>query len=319
MRISIAMATYNGANFLQRQLDSFLSQTRQPDELVVCDDGSSDDTFSILERFRQTAPFSVRIYRNAVNLGFTKNFEKALTKCTGDLVFLSDQDDIWLPEKVAFVEEIFLENPDKLLVIHDGRLVDEHLVGHGANIFSQVSAAYGSPDSILTGALTAVRKELLACALPVPDGMVGHDVWLHNIARLLDSRCVIDKELQLIVRHGANTSGWIGSSIEKINKWDLWCYEFKTRPATSYSDRVLINEGSQARLTKILDRDNSYSSEIVEKSLSHLRKELEALRYRDRLANSNWFKQKAMCLRMWFRGDYRYFSGVRSFMRDLVR
>ena len=319
MRISIAMATYNGANLLQRQLDSFLSQTRQPDELVVCDDGSSDDTLGILERFRQEVPFAVRTYRNEVSLGFTKNFEKALTKCTGDLIFLSDQDDIWFPDKVAFVVEIFLANPDKLLVIHDGGLVDEHLVAHGATIFSQVAAAYGSPRSVVMGALTVVRKELLSCALPVPHGMVGHDVWLHNVAKLLDSRLVIDEELQLIVRHGANTSGWIGSSVEKINKWDFWNFEFNTTPATNYGDRILINETSQTRLNKILDGDNSYPREIVEKSLSHLRKEREVLRYRDRLVKSNWFKQKAMCLHMWFRGDYQYFNGVRSFMRDLVR
>lgn len=319
MHISVAMATYNGAKFLQRQLDSFLSQTRLPDELVVCDDGSSDDTLSILERFRQTAPFAVQIYRNAVNLGFTKNFEQALAKCTGDLIFLSDQDDIWFPEKVAFVEEIFLANPEKILVIHNGRLVDEHLIGHGATKFSQVTAAYGLPDSIVMGALTAVRKELLACALPVPEGMLGHDVWLHNIARLLDSRCVVDKELQLIVRHGANTSGWIGSSVNKISKWDLWRYEFKTSPATSYSDRVLINKSSQARLKSLLDGENSYSRETVEKSLCQLLGELEALQYRERLVNSNWFKQKVMCLRMWLRGDYRHFNGVRSFMRDIVR
>jgi glycosyltransferase involved in cell wall biosynthesis len=319
MRISIAMATYNGENFLQRQLDSFLSQTRQPDELVVCDDGSSDDTLGILEHFRQVAPFAVRIYRNQVNLGFTKNFEQALTKCSGDLIFFSDQDDIWFPDKVAFVVKIFLANPDKLLVIHDGRQVDGHLVAHGVTKFSQVTAAYGSPNSVVMGALTAVKKELLSCSLPVPDGMVGHDVWLHNIAALLDSRLVIDKELQLIVRHGANTSGWIGSSVRKINKLDLWKFELKTTPATSYGDRILMNEASQIRLNKILDGDNSYSRKIVEKSLSHLRNEREVLRYRDRLVKSNWFKQKAMCLCMWFRGDYQYFNGVRSFMRDLVR
>jgi len=319
LRISIAMATYNGASLLQRQLDSFLSQTRQPDELVVCDDGSSDDTLTILERFRQTAPFVVRIHQNEANLGFTKNFERALSKCTGDLIFLSDQDDIWFPDKLAFVAKIFLENPDKLLVIHDGRLVDEHLVAHGATKFSQITAAYGSPDSVVMGALTAVRKELLAYSFPIPDGMKGHDVWLHNIAGLLDSRCVINKELQLIVRHSANTSNWIGSSVQKIHKWDLWRFEFKTTPATTYSDRILINETSQARLKKLLDEDGRYSREIVEGSLSYLRKEFEVLRYRDELVNSNWFDQKVMSLRMWLRGDYKYFNGFRSFMRDLFR
>lgn len=319
MAISIAMATYNGATSLQRQLDSFILQTRQPDELVVCDDGSSDDTLSILEHFRETAPFTVRIYRNGRNVGFTRNFEQALNKCTGDLVFLSDQDDIWFPQKIAFVEEIFLINPDKLLVIHDGRLVDEQLVGHGATKFSQVTAAYGSPDSIVTGALTAVRKELLTYAFPVPEGIHGHDKWLHKIASLLDSRYVVNEELQLIVRHGKNNSGWIGSSVEKINKLDLWKYEYKTKAATGYIDRVLINKFSQARLRALLDGETSFSRELLEDSLSQLLNELEALRYRERLVNSNWFRQKAMCLRMWLRGDYRHFNGVRSFIRDIVR
>ena len=71
MRISIAMATYNGAKYLQEQLESFLSQTRQPDELIVCDDGSGDATLDILERFRQSAPFAVQIHRNETRLGFT--------------------------------------------------------------------------------------------------------------------------------------------------------------------------------------------------------------------------------------------------------
>src|SRR5215217_2190591 len=101
MRISIAMATYNGAGYLQEQLESFLSQTRQPDELIVCDDGSGDATLDILERFRQSVPFAVQIHRNETRLGFTKNFEKALLKCSGDLVFLSDQDDVWFAPKVA--------------------------------------------------------------------------------------------------------------------------------------------------------------------------------------------------------------------------
>jgi glycosyltransferase involved in cell wall biosynthesis len=127
VRISIAMAAYNGAKYLQEQLDSFLSQTRQPDELIVCDDGSSDATRDILERFRQSAPFAVQIHRNETRLGFTKNFEKALLRCSGDLVFLSDQDDVWFTTKVDVVEKALLSHPEKLLVVHDGKLVDEKL------------------------------------------------------------------------------------------------------------------------------------------------------------------------------------------------
>ena len=95
MRISIAMTTYNGSKYLNDQLKSFSQQDQAPDELIVCDDGSSDNTIKILEKFSLNAPFDVKIYQNESNLGFTKNFENALSKCTGDLIFLSDQDDIW--------------------------------------------------------------------------------------------------------------------------------------------------------------------------------------------------------------------------------
>ncbi|MFT6754528.1 MAG: glycosyltransferase involved in cell wall biosynthesis, partial [Candidatus Azotimanducaceae bacterium] len=124
MKISIALTTYNGAAYLQAQLNSYLVQERLPDELVVCDDVSTDETVTILEAFKKTAPFQVRVIINELNLGFTKNFEKALLNCSGDLVFLSDQDDVWYPEKILVVVKAFLLNPDKYLLIHDGDLVD---------------------------------------------------------------------------------------------------------------------------------------------------------------------------------------------------
>jgi glycosyltransferase involved in cell wall biosynthesis len=151
MKISIAMATFNGAKYLGEQLETFISQERTPEELVVCDDSSTDATLSILEEFKCRAPFEVIVVKNDQNLGFTKNFEKALSICTGDLIFLSDQDDYWFPNKVSAVEKAFLENPDKSLVIHNGELADGNLVSHGMTKLGQIVAGYGSNDSFITG------------------------------------------------------------------------------------------------------------------------------------------------------------------------
>src|SRR5947208_26587 len=96
MRISIAMCTYNGAAHVEEQLRSFSGQTRLPDEVVVCDDRSSDDTMLLLEPFSRTAPYPLRIHRNDENLRSTKNFERAVSLCSGDILALSDQDDVWL-------------------------------------------------------------------------------------------------------------------------------------------------------------------------------------------------------------------------------
>src|SRR5581483_5816839 len=101
MRISIAMATYNGGQFIREQLDSLSRQTFLPCELVVCDDGSTDHTLAIVETFAASAPFAVRIHRNKKRLGFGPNFLKAASLCDGEVIAFSDQDDVWLETKLA--------------------------------------------------------------------------------------------------------------------------------------------------------------------------------------------------------------------------
>jgi glycosyltransferase involved in cell wall biosynthesis len=105
------MCTYNGSRHLKSQLDSISAQTRLPSELVICDDASSDDTVPIIEQFAASVPFRVRLDVNAQNLGSTKNFEKAIQKCKGDLIALSDQDDVWLPRKLEVLEAEFQSKP----------------------------------------------------------------------------------------------------------------------------------------------------------------------------------------------------------------
>src|SRR5215510_13144854 len=101
VKISIAMCTHNGAPYLAEQLNSILAQTRLPDEVVVCDDCSSDNSRAILESFASKAPFLVSLQFNEQRLGSTKNFEKTIELCQGDVIALCDQDDVWSIEKLA--------------------------------------------------------------------------------------------------------------------------------------------------------------------------------------------------------------------------
>lgn len=127
LSVSVAMATYNGAAFLDGQLASIAAQTRTPDELVVCDDGSTDGTVEILERFAREAPFEVRVIRNEQRLGYGDNFMKAARACRGDVIAWSDQDDVWMPEKLARCLHPFEQDPDVLVVEHSTQ------IGVGAN------------------------------------------------------------------------------------------------------------------------------------------------------------------------------------------
>jgi glycosyltransferase involved in cell wall biosynthesis len=133
--VSVALCTYQGEKYLQEQLDSIASQSRLPDELVVCDDGSTDGTLGILDRFRSRAPFSVRVNVNEKQLGPAKNFERAIERCEGELIFLSDQDDVWHPEKLSTLVPIFVARPQVGGVFCDADVVDERLRHRGYSVW----------------------------------------------------------------------------------------------------------------------------------------------------------------------------------------
>ena len=113
------MATYNGEKYLKEQLDSFVQQTRQPDELVVTDDCSTDGTLGLLKAFAKTAPFDMAVHQNQRNYGYCGNFNQASMRTGGDLVFLSDQDDVWFPEKVERMARAAEDNPAALVLMND--------------------------------------------------------------------------------------------------------------------------------------------------------------------------------------------------------
>lgn len=320
MKVSIAMATYNGAAYLQEQLESFVQQTRLPDELVVCDDGSVDETQRILLEFKKAAPFQVHISVNPSNLGFTKNFSNAMQMCTGDLVFLADQDDVWDANKVARILEVSKAFPWASLIVHDGRLVDSVLTWSGATNRGQVLSAFGSDASLTTGALTVYKRELGELALPVPEGIVGHDQWLHHIALLIGKRLVISDVLQSVRRHAANTSGGITSSLRGVSRWDVFKEQWRTPVSSSYEDRLLINDAARQRLTRIaLGESSVFGLAEGARALSLLADERQALLARQTLSTRGWLERKALAIRLAWSGGYRHFNGYRSFLRDMVR
>lgn len=189
--ISIAMCTYNGARYLEEQLESILRQSRPPDELVACDDGSTDETLPILAKFAADSPFPTRIYRNETNLGFTRNFEKAIQLCSGDLIALCDQDDLWYPEKLARLERYFRDDPDLGGVFSDGELIDSSSQRTGPTLWScfgfdeerQALIRAGNAtevllkSSVVTGMTMVFRRELKEVFLPIPAAW-PHDGWI---------------------------------------------------------------------------------------------------------------------------------------------
>ena len=159
VKAGIVLATYNGAQFLPEQLQSFLTQERLPDELLVSDDASTDDTLAIVEGFARKAPFPVRVSVNPERLGFIQNFAKALALSDADVIFMSDQDDVWFPAKLATMLAAVEEHPDKLLFVCDAELVEEDLSPTGLTIFGQKNPDAGAERSSTYGCCFALRRE----------------------------------------------------------------------------------------------------------------------------------------------------------------
>ncbi len=227
------MCTYNGARYLREQLESVASQTRQPDELVVCDDLSSDNTREIITEFSSTVPFPLRLYCNSKTLGSTKNFEKAIGLCEGDLVALSDQDDVWRKDKLRISEEVFLTNPEIGFVFSDGDLVDEQLKPLGSSLWQSIK--FGLPEQqliqrgkafdlllqrvVVTGATMVFRSKFNRFILPIPvsfsqeDLVFLHDGWIALLLSAVSRGAFIDEPL---FKYRQHVDQQIGARAHKI-------------------------------------------------------------------------------------------------------
>ncbi len=218
--LSIAMCTCNGEAHVEEQLASIAAQTRLPDELIVCDDASTDGTRGALEAFARNSPFPVRVHSNAANVGSNRNFEKAITLCAGEIVALADQDDVWLPEKLSRIMDAFSANPSAGVVFSDAALADEHMRPLGVTLWERIEftrkrrrqfdtgnawrALLGK--NMVTGATMAFKKGHMDRIVPFPSSWI-HDAWIAFIVSLYADLVYIDEPLIRYRQHPGQQVG----------------------------------------------------------------------------------------------------------------
>ena len=182
--VSIALCTYNGEQFLEKQIDSLLNQTYSNLQIIICDDASQDDTKAILEDYSDSR---IKKIFNHKNIGYIKNFEQAINLCKGDFIALCDQDDIWKPEKI---ETMLNSIDDAWLLFCDSELIDEQdkLLHKKLSDLRNLQNCNVLPGYVWSncvwGHAIFMNKDLLNYALPVPDG-AKHDIWLGFTAACL--------------------------------------------------------------------------------------------------------------------------------------
>lgn len=223
IRVSVAMAVYNGERFLREQIDSILAQLGELDELVISYDKSTDGTKRLIDSYA-AADSRVQVVENNGTLGIQGNFNNAITACRGTYIFLSDQDDVWLDGKVTAVIDTFVQTGADI-VVHDGYMADSLLQVQPRTIFER-AGTYDSPLWNLVkcnywGCCMAFRASLRSLLCPIPsNGWVSHDHWIGILGGL---RGKIVRCKQVLIIHRLH-----GSNVTPRRRRDLWTI-FKSR------------------------------------------------------------------------------------------
>jgi glycosyltransferase involved in cell wall biosynthesis len=314
------MATYNGARFIGEQLKSFVDQTCPPHELVVCDDGSSDETADMVEKFAGSVSFCVTLHRNSSQYGVLRNFEKAVHLCNGELIFLSDQDDVWLASKLEAVADIFRNNTAVAVVTNDQVIADAALVSSSRTKLNNVRAAGLPPTAMITGCCTAFRGEWKEVALPIPEIAPSHDGWICGLADLIGARLILDEPLQLYRRHESNASHWEMSNVAGPRRlWAFRRYGLSDARSGWHRQVELANAmaerlaASEHLLTKLGLADR------LPGALAYVERKCAALEARTKMISYSRLRRLPHWCKFAIGGHYREFDGWKSAVKDLVR
>lgn len=318
LRVSVAMCTYNGERFLEHQLESLSNQTLRPHELVVCDDRSQDSTFEILTRYRAISAIPVRLVQNTTNLGSTSNFTQAIGLCSGDLIALCDQDDIWEPSKLDRQARLLSDYPDIGGVFCDGKLIDEEGEAMNRSLWDSLGftrrmrhqVAMGHPlqslarQNFVTGATLAFRADLRFHFSVIPDGWV-HDGWIAWMIAIHSKLVMMPERLISYRIHATNQIGVnLASPVVLLTARDI------QTAIDQHKDELL-------RINSLYDRVPGTSTVREAEAKRLISQRIRFLESRIALLQTSTFARSFTVLRK-ARSYTKFAKGVRSMIGDML-
>lgn len=309
MKTSVALCTYNGEKFLREQLDSILNQTKAVDEIVVCDDGSTDSTLQILEEYYQKNPDIFRIFKNEINLRSVKNFEKAISLCENEIIFLCDQDDFWIENKVETITNFFQKNPTINVVATNGfgiddagNLLEVHSLWDIPRFFQEenIEIDYfkiiAFAGNIATGASMALRKKFVKDVIPFPViEEFHHDEWIALNAASNQSFEFLQEKLFKYRIHSQQQVGDVFlPKNDKSRQLLIQHFNFSVQDEKFKSFKFVLK-----RISKSYKKNNILSQEKNYEEISRkIKKDLEILYEEKKMQMKNLYPFKARLLNL---------------------
>ena len=223
MKVSVCIATYNGEKYLKEQLESIICQLKENDEVVISDNGSTDSSFEIIKKLKDPRINLIQNPKSGLNCknnrskfySVTNNFENALNNCNGDIIFLSDQDDVWSLHKVSDCLSVF-EQTNTALILHDAQVVDNAKNIIADSYFKLIGSKKGIIRNLIKnsylGCCMVFKRNVLDIALPFPKKLIAHDIWLGLVAEGYFNVYFLERQLLQYRRHDLNVSQSAGKS-----------------------------------------------------------------------------------------------------------
>ncbi len=290
---------------------------------MVGDDNSQDGTIALLEEFAARAPFPVRVTVNQPGLGPAANFATTIARCTGDVIFLSDQDDTWRPDKLETMLAFLADRPQCLVALHDAALVDGAGRPLGMTMGEQIEAAGATAAlGLVAGCCMAFDRRLARFYDPTP-ATDTHDAWLTSIADTFGLRCYLPQPLIAYRRHGGNVSQSFMSDERRASRWRRLRERLDRAWATPAEAALARSVAAQASALTAIDAHHAVLAEVV--PAQRLAAGIEARRFalaRDQrrfaIHRSPRSARLGLILRGLAGGDYRGGNGLLSLVRDIV-
>jgi glycosyltransferase involved in cell wall biosynthesis len=316
---SVALCTCNGEKFLAQQLQSIRVQSRRVDEIIICDDCSDDTTAEIVLAFATQARICVKWFRNPVRLGVTKNFEKAISLCSGKFIVLCDQDDVWSTDKVETLLNL-LENSSAAMAFSNAQVVRDDLSPAGyrlwdsiwfnANEQQRIKNDQALPvllrHAIAAGSTLAFRAEYLPLILPIPDLPNSHDIWITLLLSCVGSIKPIDRDLIQYRLHAANQVGMRKFGL--IDQIRMARHQIKTN---TFGYLAQLHQAAHDRL--VLQQ----SWPVRPNALKLLEEKIRHSQVRERMSQNPIARLRTIAGEL-LRGNYsKYSYGFKSVLQDL--
>lgn len=290
--ISVALCTCNGENFIKEQLLSIINQTKKVDEIIICDDCSEDSTITIIEEILKKEFDNYKLLVNKTRIGVAKNFEKAISACTGNIIFLSDQDDIWENNKVQMVTDFFSNNKNCNMIFTDAKLINANGDFLGSSLWKNLCFSpkeeYCLFDFLgkrfVTGATVAIKREFARNCFPIPESWL-HDAWLAINSSIDKSISSINVPLIQYRQHSKNVVGanrniikrilnrinhikdGINYKTKRLNQLKTFCDLNKKKISNEYEEALLIAIAFWEDMNKLITCSRKEGFSIITRNL----------------------------------------------------